>query len=207
MLSPEIDVSSCHGSSTERWWAIYTRHQHEKSVAEILEAKGCEVFLPLYDEIRRWKDRKMKVSLPLFPCYVFMRSEPARRLHVVTTPGVHEIVRRGDQFAEMAGDEIQALQRAMQGPYRLEPHPFLKCGEWVRVTRGALQGVEGILVRKKNLCRLVLSVNLLARAAAVEVDAADVVALRATSSRMYLPSVLHLPVDAKEVIRNHGMYL
>ena len=70
------------------WWALYTRHQHEKAVAEMLSAKGFEVFLPLYDSQRRWKDRKMTISLPLFPCYLFVRGGLDRRLQVVTTPGV-----------------------------------------------------------------------------------------------------------------------
>jgi transcription antitermination factor NusG len=160
--------------SREGWWAIYTRHQHERSAAEILASKGCEVFLPLYDVIRRWKDRTVKLSIPLFPCYLFVRGNLARRLQIVTTPGVHMIVRHGERFAVVTNEEVQALQKAVQCPYRVEPHPFLQCGERVRVKRGALEGVEGILVRKKNLCRFVLSVEMLARSAAVEVDAADV---------------------------------
>ena len=185
MLTKEPDPMGLKCSSTGDWWALYTKHQHEKTVAEILEAKGCEVFLPLYEVVRRWKDRRMTLSLPLFPCYLFMRTNPAHRLRAITTPGVLMIVRCGDQSAVVSSEEILALQRAVRGPGRLEPHPFLKCGERVRVTRGALEGLEGILVRKKNLCRLVLSVDLLARSAAVEVDSADVVAVRTPSTRQY----------------------
>lgn len=156
------------------WWALYTRHQHEKAVAEMLTVKGFEVFLPLYDSTRRWKDRRKVLSLPLFPCYLFVRGGLDRRLQVVTTPGVHMILYRGDQVAVVPEEEIGAIQRAVAGPYRVEPHPFLKCGARVRVTQGALEGVEGILVRKKNSCRLVLSVGMLAQSVAVEVDAWDV---------------------------------
>ncbi|HEX3660828.1 MAG TPA: UpxY family transcription antiterminator [Acidobacteriaceae bacterium] len=156
------------------WWALYTRHQHEKVVAEMLTAKGFDVFLPLYESIRRWKDRRKLISLPLFPCYVFVRGRLDARLQVVSTPGVHMLLTRGEQIAAIPEDEIAAIRRAVEGSFRVEPHPFLKVGERVRVTRGSLTGVEGILVRKKNLCRLVLSVDMLAQAVGVEVDASDV---------------------------------
>jgi transcription antitermination factor NusG len=156
------------------WWALYTRHQHEKSVAEMLSTKGFEVFLPLYESARRWKDRTKVLSLPLFPCYVFVRGGLDRKLQVVSTPGVHMVLYRGDQVATIAEREIEAIQRAVAGQHRVEPHPFLKCGMRVRVKRGSLEGVEGILIRKKNLWRLVLSVDMLAQSVAVEVHASDV---------------------------------
>ncbi len=164
------------------WWALYTRHQHEKAVAEMLSAKGFEVFLPLYDSQRRWKDRKMTISLPLFPCYLFVRGGLDRRLQVLTTPGVHMILCKGDDAAIIPDDEIQAIRRVVEGHFRVEPHPFLKCGERVRVKQGALAGVEGILVRKKNMYRLVLSVDLMARSVAVEIDASDVEPVKAQSA-------------------------
>lgn len=165
------------------WWALYTRHQHEKTVAEMLSAKGFEVFLPLYESMRRWKDRRKLLTLPLFPCYVFVRGGLNRRLQAVTTPGVHMILFRGEDVAIIPGAEIQAIQRAVAGSSRVEPHPFLKCGERVRVKWGSLEGVEGILVRKKNLFRLVLSVDMMAQSVAVEIDASDVepVAVRSTA--------------------------
>jgi transcription antitermination factor NusG len=166
-----LETGTANDSS---WWALYTRHQHEKTVAEMLTTKGFEVFLPLYESTRRWKDRTKVLSLPLFPCYLFVRGGLDRKLQVVTTPGVHMILCHGDRVAEIAEQEIDAIQRAVDGPFRVEPHPFLKCGMRVRVMRGALQGVEGILVRKKNLCRLILSVDMLAQSVAVEVHVADV---------------------------------
>lgn len=156
------------------WWALYTRHQHEKVVAQMLEAKGFDVFLPLYESTRRWRDRRKVLSLPLFPCYLFVRGGLDRRLQVVTTPGVHMILNRGDQVAIVPEAEIEAIQKAVNGPCRVEPHPFLKCGARVRLMRGPMEGVQGILVRKKNLCRLVLSVQMLAQSVAVEVNAWDV---------------------------------
>jgi len=156
------------------WWALYTRHQHEKVVAEMLSTKGFETFLPLYESVRRWKDRKKLLSLPLFPCYVFVRGGWDRKLQIVTTPGVHMILYHGERVATIPEAEMEAIQRAVGGSLHVEPHPFLKCGERVRVLRGALEGVEGILIRKKNLYRLVLSVDMLAQSVGVEIDASDV---------------------------------
>lgn len=161
-------------SMTPGWWAIYTRHQHEKLVADTLSAKGVEVFLPLYHSVNQWKDRKKLVSLPLFPCYLFVRERIGSRLQIVTTPGVHMILSRGEQFEVLPDAEIQTIQRAQADPCRVEPHPFLQCGDRVRVLRGPLEGVRGILLRKKNIFRLVLSVDMLAKSASVEIDAADV---------------------------------
>jgi transcription antitermination factor NusG len=156
------------------WWALYTRHQHEKTVADMLTTKGFEVFLPLYESVRRWKDRKKMLSLPLFPCYVFVRGSLDRKLQVVSTPGVHMILSRGESVAHIPESEIQAIRTVVEGQFSVEPHPFLKCGDRVRVIRGSLTGVEGILTRKKNLLRLVLSVDMLAQSVAVEVEASDV---------------------------------
>ena len=172
MPNAESLIEEAAGDSV--WWALYTRHQHEKVVAEMLAVKGIEVFLPLYESIRRWKDRSKTLSMPLFPCYVFVRGAVNKRLQVVSTPGVHMILTHGERIATVPQDEIEAIRRTVSGSFRVEPHPFLKVGERVRVMRGTLEGVEGILVRKKNLFRLILSVNMLAQSVAVEIDAADV---------------------------------
>jgi len=171
----EIELNADSAANDTSWWALYTRHQHEKSVSSVLSAKGLEVFLPLYESVRRWKDRNKLLSLPLFPCYVFVRGGLERRLQILTTPGVHMILTRGDSVAVIPETEILAIQRSLDGNLRVEPHPFLKCGDRVRVIRGSLEGVEGLLVRRKSLIRLVLSVEMLAQSVAVEIDAADVV--------------------------------
>ncbi len=164
------------------WWAVYTRHQHEKAVAQVLSTKGFEVFLPLYDSVRRWKDRSKVLSLPVFPCYVFLRGGLSRRLQVVTTPGIHTILYHGEQVALIPSHEMDAIRTAANGQPGIEPHPFLKCGERVRVTRGSLQGITGILVRKKSLYRLVLSVEMLSQSVAMEIDVADVEPIKETAS-------------------------
>jgi transcription antitermination factor NusG len=171
LIAQDIDIG-IHKDSA--WWALYTRHQHEKTVAGLLSAKGFEVFLPLYESMRRWKDRTKLLTLPLFPCYIFVRGGLNRRLQVMTTPGVYMILFRGEHVAIIPDAEIDAIRKAVEGTFRIEPHPYLKCGEVVRVTKGSLEGVEGVLVRKKNLLRLVLSVNMMAQSVAVEIDATDV---------------------------------
>jgi transcription antitermination factor NusG len=154
------------------WWAVYTKHQHEKVATDLLTAKGLEVFLPQYKSTRSWKDRKKVISLPLFPSYIFVR--PGNRFQVVSTPGVFMIVGRGERDAVVPELEIEAIRRTLEGHFSVEPHPFLKCGERVRVTRGSLEGLQGILVRIRNIHRLILSVDMLAQSIAVEVNASDV---------------------------------
>ena len=160
--------------SSRGWWAIYTKHQHEKAIAGILKTKGCDVFFPTYEDRRQWKDRVVSLTHPLFPGYLFVREECDRRLQVVTTPGVHMIVSQGAHFALIPCTEIDAIRRAVDTRSLVEPHPYIQFGESVRVIRGAMQGATGICVRQKNACRLILSVDMLAKSVAVEVNAADV---------------------------------
>jgi transcription antitermination factor NusG len=164
------------------WYVLYTKHQHEKVVAQILSSKGFEILLPLYSTARQWKDRTKLISLPLFPCYVFLRGGLDRRFAVMSTPGVHAMVSTAGQPTPIPNSEIEAIRRVVEGGVCVEPHPFLKCGEWVRVKCGPLMGIQGILVRKKNIYRLVLSVEILGKAASVEVNAFHVERLNATPS-------------------------
>ena len=156
------------------WYALYTRHQHEKTVAQSLEGKGFQVFLPLYSALHRWKDRTKQLSLPLFPCYVFLRTGGREWLPVLTTPGVHMVVSCSGLPTPIPETEIDAIRRVVENSTLVQPHPFLRTGDWVRVRCGPLADIEGILVRKKNKFRLVLSVDMLGKSASVEVDLASV---------------------------------
>jgi transcription antitermination factor NusG len=171
------DIREPQDDSTSPWYALHTRHQHERLVARSLAGKGFETFLPQYTVVRRWSDRAKELSVPLFPCYVFLRGGLDNRLAVLTTPGVHGFVGFAGHAAPIPQIEIDAVRKAAQDA-TIEPHPFLKCGDWVRVNSGPLEGVEGVLVRKKNSLRLVLSLELLRRSAAVEVDASAVERVR-----------------------------
>jgi transcription antitermination factor NusG len=153
-----------------QWHVLYTRHQHEKPVARILSSKGHEVFLPLYTATRRWQDRTKQLLLPLFPCYVFIRGWMDSQLHVLSTPGVFAIVGWAGQPATIPDAQIEGVRRIVESSVRVEPYPYLKCGDRVRIQSGTLQGLEGILVRKKNLSRLIISLEMLGRSAAVEID-------------------------------------
>ena len=157
--------------SSTGWVAIHTRHQHETLAARSLTYKGFEVFLPQYTSRRQWSDRTRELSTPLFPCYVFLRGELEQQIKILTTPGVLGLVGFAGVPAIIPDAEIEAVRRTVARCVQVEPYPFLKCGDWVRVKGGPLEGVEGILVRNKKQFRLVLSVQLLQRSAAVEVDA------------------------------------
>ena len=176
----EKSASSITADWASGWHALYTRHQYEKLVAQSLSAKGFEVFLPQYRTIHRWKDRRKELLLPLFPSYVFIQGGFDRMLSIFTTPGVHSFVSWGGRPAEIPQNEIDAVRRLVQSPLRYEPHPFLKCGDWVRIKSGPLEGIEGVLVRTKSACRLVLSVEILAQSASVEVDVSAVDRIRRT---------------------------
>jgi len=174
MLQTDSGTAQTASGTGGAWCALYTRHQHEKTIAQSLTAKGLEVFLPLYNSTRRWKDRSVNLSLPLFPCYLFLRGLQDRKLDVVTTPGIVSILTFNGETAVVPELEIEAIRKAIEWGNRVEPHPFLRRGDRVRVISGPLQGLEGILVRQKNLFRLVLSVEILERSAAVEVDVSAV---------------------------------
>jgi transcription antitermination factor NusG len=176
------------------WYAIYTRHQHEKNVAHNLARKGFETFLPLYSAPHRWKDRTKVVSLPLFPCYVFLNGDSSRRLDILSTPGIYDIISFANQPAAIPRKEIEDLRRIVESGIPIDPHPFIRSGEAVRVKSGPFAGVEGTLVRKKKLCRLVLSVEILGKSAVVEIESSLVERIK--SSRTDGNDVIHASVPA-----------
>ncbi len=168
MRPTEYPLGTNHVGVTVEWYALYTRHQHEKVVARILSNKGFETFLPLYNVTHRWQDRIKQLSLPLFPCYVFLKDALERRLEIVTTPGVYSVIGNAGRPATIPDQEIEAIRQAIDSKFAVEPYPFLKCGDHVRVKSGPLEGIEGILVRKKNSFRLILSIELLGRSVSAE---------------------------------------
>jgi transcription antitermination factor NusG len=161
-----------------RWYAAYTCANHEKSVRDQLEERSIESFLPVYETVRRWKDRRVKLELPLFPGYVFVHLALRDRLRVLQTPSVARLVGFGGQPAALPDQEIEPLRQGLTGELRIEPHPYLKVGRRARVRSGPLQGLEGILVRKRNGSRFVISLDLIMRSAAVEIDVAELEPVR-----------------------------
>lgn len=155
---------------TETYWhAVYTKHQHEKSVARSLTQRNLETLLPLYPQMHKWKDRNQLILSPVFPCYVFVRANLERKAEILRTPGVCWLVGNGGYASRIPPEDLEVV-RAVANATHAEPHPFLQAGDRVRVHSGPLSGVEGILIRLRNQFRLILSVQLLNQSAAVEVD-------------------------------------
>jgi transcription antitermination factor NusG len=157
-----------------RWYAAYTSANHEKRVALQLVQRSVEHFLPLYESMRRWKDRRMKLQMPLFPGYVFVRLALRDRLQVLQVPGLARLVGFNGLPCALANSEIEAMKTCLERKAYLEPHPYVQVGRRVRVQCGPLAGLEGIVVRKKNRVRFVISLDLIQRSVAVEVEAGDV---------------------------------
>lgn len=172
----------------EPWYAAYTKFKHEKSAASLMEMKGVEVFLPVYSAVHRWKDRNRTIVLPLFPCYLFVRMALENKLSVLQTPGVRWLVESFGHACTVPDEEVESIRKVCSFGSRVKPHPFLKQGNSVRVRTGALAGTEGILVRSKNECRVVLNVELLKRSVAVEVDLWNIEPLGTGSSTKTLTS-------------------
>jgi len=155
----------------EHWYAAYTFSCQEKKVAQHLSTRGIEFFLPAHKKLSLWKNGlRMLIERPLFPCYVFIRVGLDRQLQVLGTPGIINIVGWAGHPAIIPQDEIDTVRQVLESSLLVESHPFLQCGDRVRVETGPLQGIEGILIRKKNTFRLVVSVEMLGRSAAVEID-------------------------------------
>jgi transcription antitermination factor NusG len=156
-----------------QWFAAYTTPRHEKHVSELLAERNIETYLPLYRTVRQWKKScPIMLELPLFPCYLFVHISRSARGTVLGLPGVLSIVGSPKEPWPLPHFEIEALRLGTQVG-KMEPHPYLKVGERVRIKAGLMSGVEGILVRKKNEFRFVLTLEAIMRSVAVEVDAND----------------------------------
>src|SRR6266436_2818758 len=196
MTSPHASV---YDSCEHEWWAVYTRHQHEKTVVENVSANGVETFLPVFQVVRQWKDRKKHLSLPLFPCYVFVRGSSERRVQVVSAPGVFSIVSSAGHPAPISASQIDAIRPPGGSSLRVEPHAFLRCGDWVRIKSGPLTDVEGIRMRKKGSYRLILSAELLQKSLAVEIDAFSVEPLARQTDGSHPPNF-----RPQALVQNHA---
>jgi transcription antitermination factor NusG len=155
------------------WYALYTFPRHEKLVAEQVAQRRFTSFLPVYRSVRRWKDRRKELELALFPSYVFVRMDLQDRLQVLQLPGVVRLLYFNGQPAAIPAEQIEVLRTRLSGADRIEPHPYLNRGRRVRVRSGPMQGLEGIVVRRKDRWRIVFSVELLQRSVAMELDESD----------------------------------
>jgi len=154
------------------WYSVYTRPCHEKRVLQELIRQNIEAFLPTYSVRRRWSDRYKVIEEPLFKSYLFVNIDYERRYRdTLRAYGAVAFVTFGGEPAQIPEQEIESVRRLVTCELPYQPHPYLKVGRRVRVRSGPLKGCEGILIRKKNLARLVLSINLLQQAVSAEIDA------------------------------------
>jgi transcription antitermination factor NusG len=156
------------------WFAIHTRSRHEKVIAARLDSQETEIFLPLHRTRNTWKNGvHADVDQPIFPCYLFARIGAHDRLRLLQTPGVLGLAATTTRPTPIPDVEIDLL-RSVTATLKAEPHPYLNCGDRVRIIDGALAGLEGILTRRKNEYRVVLSVEAIMRSIAVEVSEFDI---------------------------------
>jgi transcription antitermination factor NusG len=177
-IQEELMVSVSH-----QWFAVYTRSCQEKKVAQHLSIRDMEYFLPVKKSVRRWNNGcAPTIEQPLFPGYLFVKIQRNERVRVLELPGVHSIVGNGKEPISLPSAEIEALRRAIP-VMNVEPCAYLSVGEQARIKHGPLQGMTGIIVRKKNGLRFVLSLDLIMKSVSVEVDAQDLEATEHFSSR------------------------
>jgi transcription antitermination factor NusG len=153
-----------------RWYALYTYPRHEKAVADQLESKAVEAFLPTLTTESRWKDRRVRIQTPVFPGYVFARISPGQRSKVLNAPGVIRMLSFNGTPVPIDDSEIEAVKLCLERGAALKPHPFLEVGDRVRVRSGMLEGLEGLISRCKNERRLIVPITLINQSVAIEID-------------------------------------
>jgi transcription antitermination factor NusG len=152
------------------WFALLVKPRHEKAVSAALRSKCCEEFLPLRNVRRKWSDRFKVVEMPLLAGYTFCRFEPSDKVHILRTPGVRKVVGWGATPVPVEEAEIQALQTIMRAGLSAAPCPYLRTGQPICLDGGPLSGLRGLLLESRGRSRLVVSITLLQRSVAVEVE-------------------------------------
>ncbi len=179
-----IAAGAANVISTAHWYAVQTVPRHEKKLREDLQLRSQEHFLPVYEAVHRWKNGcKVRVELPLFPCYLFVKIDPRDRFKILSLPSVISIVGSPSGPWPLPEEEITSLRTSML-THKFEPHAYLTVGQKVRIKAGPLENMTGILVRHAGGLRVVISVELIRQAAAVEVDADDVEPIGPTAQRI-----------------------
>ena len=163
------------------WYAGYTASRHEKRVAEHFAQRGVEHFLPLYETIHRWNNGRHRVQLPLFPSYIFVRIALRDRLRVIEVPGFVRLVGFNSLPYPLPEADINRMKEALNRGVLAEPYRYLTAGTRVEIRNGPMQGMTGILLRRQYKCRVVISVDLIMRSMAVQVEADDVVPVRGST--------------------------
>lgn len=173
-----VSIAGYPKDAQPHWYAVYTCANHEKRIAAQFDERSIENFLPLYETVRRWKDRRMRIALPLFPGYIFVRHSLWKRLDILQVPGVVRLVGFNNIAAPLPIEDIETLRNGLKRSYNSEPHRYLTVGRRVRVVHGPFDGLEGILLRRKGNLRVAISIHLIMRSVAVDVDLSDVQVLQ-----------------------------
>jgi transcription antitermination factor NusG len=163
-------AASAPNRNSAQWFALAVKPRFDKTVAQALESKGYDTLLPVYRKQHRHGTRSRDSELPLFPGYVCCRFDVQTRLPVLITPGVIQVLGAGSTPIPLSEVEVSSLQTAIKARLPVEPFPFLDAGQRVRINKGALAGVEGIVIGCKQQLRLVLSITLLRRSVLLEID-------------------------------------
>lgn len=185
-------------ASEERWFALQVKVRCEGSTAAFLSGKGYETFVPSYRTKRRWGGRIQEVTATLFPGYVFCHFDAQKRLPILVTPGVISVVGRGRVPVPLEDAELAAVRVAVSSGLRLEPWPYLEIGQRVRIQDESLSGLEGILIDFRGGQRIIVSVSLLRRSVAMEIDRSRVVPI--THGRAHSLEVAHRQDLLHEVV-------
>ena len=158
------------------WYALYTRSRFEKKLLTEIADRSIEVFLPMREVLSRWKDRKKRIWLPLFPGYIFVHQvdTPANRYRVLNIPGAVRFVGHEGHADQIPEEQILSIRRFLEASISVDPYPYIKVGRRVEIIAGPLKGIQGILVQKKGRFRFVLRVDLIRQAVSIEIDASDV---------------------------------
>jgi transcriptional antiterminator NusG len=161
---------------TPRWYALYTRSRFEKRMLSELTDRNIEVFLPMREVLSRWKDRKKRIWIPLFPGYIFVNhvDTPENRYKILNVPGAVRFVSIQGHAEPIPEEQIQSVRRFLESNIAIDPYPYMKLGSRVEIFAGPLKGIQGILVKKRGRFRFVLQVDLIRQAVSVEIDASDV---------------------------------
>jgi transcription termination/antitermination protein NusG len=173
---PFLEQSNEDRLLTPKWYALYTRSRFEKKMLSELTDRRIEVFLPMREILSRWKDRKKRIWMPLFPGYIFINhvDTPENRYRILNVPGAVRFVGFEGHANPIPEEQIQYVRKFLESSIAIDPYPYMQVGTRVEVIAGALKGIRGILVEKRGRFRFVIQVDLIRQAVSVEIDSSDV---------------------------------
>ena len=178
-LEQGFDLNKRSGNETlvkPEWYALYTRSRFEKKLLGELSDRNIEVFLPMREVLSRWKDRRKKVWLPMFPGYIFVNhvNTPENRFRILNIPGAVRFVGQEGRAEPVPEEQIEAVRIFLESSIAVDPYPYMHIGSRVEVIAGPLKGIQGILIEKRGKFRFVVQVDLIRQAVSVEINASDV---------------------------------